>query len=177
MSTAFLITGLGGTGKSTLERIFRQDDSSITYDIDDGYAEWRDKQTGRPVEYVPNDSAWNARSTWALRRELLEEKIRESAKRVLVFGMTNDLDQHADLFSKIFILEYPDEQTIRNRLAGRKEGFGKNEPEIQRILRDYLPYQSVMRQLGGIAIDCTLPIEDVVGIIRNHIDVSTLNKE
>lgn len=177
MSSAFLITGLGGSGKSTLERVFRQDDTFVTYDIDDGYGEWRDRQTGSPVEYVPNDSAWNARSTWALRRELLKEQIHESAKRVLVFGMTNDLDQHADLFSKIFILEYPDEQTIRNRLAGREEGFGKNEPEIQRILRDYLPYQSVMRQLGGIAIDCTLPIEEIVGIIRHHIEVSTPGTE
>lgn len=170
MANRSLVTGVTGSGKSTLEIAFSKIGYK-TYDIDRGFAEWRSKTSGEIEEYQPDDKEWISGVFWALKADKLKnelESIEEQA--VIVFGSTNDLSQHVGLFNKIILLEYPDEYTLVERLASRPEGeYGKTPHERDAALSYYKEYQESMKQLGARVIDCTLKTDQIVSIIKEEI--------
>lgn len=162
----YLVTGAAGSGKTTLERIFDQKGYE-TSDIDDGFAEWRDRRTGDVVDYHPEDPQWHVYTDWSLRFDILKTRLSETKdKPIIIFGSTNDLHKHLDLFDKTFLLMHTDEQNIRERIASREGGYGKNEHELRNILSYYKYYQDRMLSLGAIAVDANLTINDKVRFIE-----------
>jgi len=169
MSKRILVTGVTGSGKSTLEKIFNQKGYE-TSDIDKGFAEWRNKETGE-VEPHPESADRLAAAFWALRADELKERLSSiDGQPILIFGSTNDLDDYTNLFNTIFLLEYPDAETLRARLASRPEGdYGKVPHERDSALAYHQDYQNKMKELGAIAIDCMLPLEQIVSIIEAEV--------
>lgn len=165
----YLVTGAAGSGKSTLERLFA-DKGYKTADIDKGFAQWRNKETGKIEEYR-RDPDWLKTVIWSLKVDKLKEML-DSAKDepVIVFGSANDLHEHLDLFDKTFLLEYPDEESIKDRLMQRRgDHFGKTEHEVKAVLDYYKEYQERMKQSGAQVINCMLPIEQVVLAIEGEL--------
>lgn len=171
MGKSVLVTGFTGSGKSTLREVFRQKDY-ITCDIDRQFAHWVDKVTEEEQKYHVDDADMHTRIEWRLKEEDFNDWLEtESNSLVMVFGTTDDLYKSLHLFDKIFLLEYTSSETLKERLASRPiGGYGKTTHECDAALSSYLDYQSRMKQMGAITIDCTLPPEEIVKIIENEVN-------
>lgn len=170
MIKKILVTGVSGAGKSTLEQVFREMGHQ-TIDIDYGFAGWRDQETGERVDYSSDDAEKHSEIYWALEAKKLEDRLDEAGEDdILVFGSANDLHQHVELFTQIFLLEYPNEEAILDRLAMRSSyGYGKTKHERDAVLSYYKDYQDTMKRLGANVIDCTLPLEQIVQMIATGV--------
>lgn len=170
MPGRYLITGVAGSGKSTLEREFAAR-GFATVDIDNGFAEWRHADTDEPLEYTPEDAGWHEVAEWTVKKDKLQQYFDEHPEQpVLVFGSFARIDTVVSMFTKIILLEYPDVETARTRIAGRPDGYGSNPHELKRILSYIDLYQDKMKSRGAIPLQCTLPIAELVRAIEGLID-------
>lgn len=169
MPGRYLITGVAGSGKSTLEKSFREN-GYVTVDIDDGFAEWRHAETDELLDYTPDDAGWHEIAEWVVNIEELKAFFdAHPDKQVLVFGSFARMRTMVDKFTKIFLLEYPNERVARQRIAGRDGGYGKNPHELERVMSYIQPYQTKMKAVGALPIDCTLPIDEIVHAIKKEL--------
>lgn len=165
-ASRYLITGIAGSGKSTLEKLFRQD-GYTTIDIDDGFTEWRHAETNEALAYTPDEEGWHEVAEWVVKTDKLQAFFDAHPREdVFVFGSFARMKSVVGMFTKIFLLEYPNEATVRRRIAGREGGYGKHPHELARILGYVQPYQDKMQAVGAVVIDCTLPIDETVELIK-----------
>lgn len=174
MGKIILVTGVAGTGKSTLEALFRQKNYA-TIDIDNGFASWQHNNTRERVPAPVNQPAsWYETHDWYTEKQKLTEYItlfRDSPDPLFVFGNAADLASLHELFDVIFALEYKDEATIRHRIDSRTDNpYGKDPVEFAALLSYYKPMQQRFRAIGAIPIDCTLPLDEIVAGIKSAID-------
>lgn len=173
MGIVVLVTGVAGTGKSTLEESLRHKGYQ-TIDIDNGYASWQHNDSRRRVDAPVNQPpAWYDTHDWYTEKEKLEasiSSIKANSEPLFVFGNTADLDSHYDLFDTIFALEYTREETIRHRIEHRTNNdYCKDPVEFQALLSYYKPMQKRFRAGGAIPIDCTLPLARIETIIQQSL--------
>jgi adenylate kinase family enzyme len=169
ISARYLITGLAGSGKTTLRKEFAKK-GYITIDIDEGYAEWRHTETDEVLDYTPDDPAWHEVAGWVVKTDKLQEFFDTHPDEiVLVFGSFARIKTVVGMFDKIILLEYPNSETARERIASREGGYGKHPHELARILSYIEPYQQKMKSHGAISISCTLPIAKSIEVIEQVI--------
>ncbi len=160
----YLVTGIAGTGKSTLRNAFR-DKGYKTIDIDEGYAHWVNRETGAPAVYSA-DEVMILKHDWLLNAEKLSEYLRSAEQSVFVFGSAHDLYKYTPWFDKVFLLQYPDEQTLRDRILNREgNDYGKAPGELESIIGYQAEYDERFIEQGAALIDCTLPISRVTDSI------------
>lgn len=168
MPARYLITGVAGSGKSTLEKIFRKD-GYVTVDVDDGLAEWRHAKTNKLLEYKPDEADWHKTAEWVVDTDKLQNFFdRHPDSDVFVFGSFARIRTMVGRFDKIFLLEYHDSQVAHQRITARKKGYGRNQYELALVLSYIQPYQTKMKVAGAIPIDCSLPIEQAIEIIKGQ---------
>jgi predicted kinase len=166
VSRRYLVTGVAGSGKSTLEKLFKER-GYTTIDIDDGFAEWRHAETDEVLVYTPDGEGWHEVAEWVVDTDKLQRFFDAHPEDdVLVFGSFARMKTVVSMFDKVFLLEYPNEQAARQRIASRDGGYGKHPGELARILSYIQPYQDKMKVAGAQAIDCTLPLEEIVVRIK-----------
>lgn len=175
MSESYLITGVAGTGKSTLEREFRNKGYD-TIDTDRGYARWQLSDTLEAVPSPQNESSeWYDAHDWMTDTQKLLAKMSAHAlspEPLLVFGNTADLYTLHPYFHRMFALEYRDEDLIRHRIYTRTDNdYGKNPVEFASLLSYYQPMQEKFRSVGMTAIDCSLSLETIVATIERELEV------
>lgn len=165
----YLVTGVAGSGKSTLEKLFRAK-GYITADIDDGFTQWRHAETDEVLAYTPDEDGWHEVAEWVVDTDKLQAFFDTHAEdTVLIFGSFARMNTVVGMFTKLFLLEYPNEQVAHRRIATRDGGYGKHPGELQRILSYVQPYQDKMKQAGAQPIDCTLPLDEVADIIERSV--------
>jgi len=169
------ITGISGSGKSSVCKELKRRGYKA-YDTDkDGIAYFYHNDTNQPVtermSYEDRTPEWRSQHTWKALRETVE-KLKDDAKDETTFlcGVTNnDTDELWDLFSQVFALTM-DEATLRHRIARRTNNdFGKNPHEFADLLRWQKTATEDYRQLGAILVDATRPIEKVIDEILKGI--------
>ena len=167
--SAVQITGMSGTGKTTIAVVLaRQGLAAI--DADDDHLLSRNiDSNGNVVEDVAvPDFAWLARHSWEWNPARLDELIGAAAPAPLhVCGCADNELELADRFTQVFLLEI-DEPTMLARLASRDKEFGRigDTREYQR--RKLPEYQSRLRASGAIPIDARRPLDQVVATILSH---------
>ena len=169
MPGRYLVTGVAGSGKTTPEKELRQR-GHITIDIDDGYAQWRRAGTDEVLAYTPDEEGWHEIAEWVVDTDKLQGFFdTHRHETVLVCGSFARQKEVVGMFDVIFLLEYPNEAVVRQRIAGRKGGYGEHPDELARILSYVEPYQERMKQAGAIAIDCTLPVGEIANQIVQRV--------
>ncbi len=167
--SAVQITGMSGTGKTTIAVVLaRQGLAAIDAD-DDHLLSQNIDSDGNVVEGVAvPDFAWLARHSWEWNPARLDELIGAAAPATLhVCGCADNELELADRFTQVFLLEI-DEPTMLARLASRDKEFGRigDTREYQR--RKLPEYQSRLRASGAIPIDARRPLDQVVDAILSH---------
>ena len=133
-----LITGIAGTGKTTVLSEL-QKHGYVVIDLDaTGMCIWKNIATGDITEYGPSgrDQKWINEHGWYCNIDTLKKLlscIRED-KDVFVAGVSENMEDVAKEFDKIFFLNASDD-VIKERLLKRTDNhFGKKEDEQEAIL-------------------------------------------
>lgn len=165
-----LIAGASGSGKSTIGNLL-SNKGYETIEIDKGFADWVDKETGQKVKYNPEGGkAWLEKHDWKLNWAKLNKRLDNSSAPVFICGITSDTLENLHLFDKIFLLEFQNNEQIRERLLNRDHTFGKHPDEVGDVLGWYRYFQEQTKAKGAITVDCSLPPEKIVEIILGVLD-------
>ena len=171
------ITGMSGSGKSSVLR----DLDALGYEthgVDElGYADWVDRQTGEIIPFPEDEQSvsihdWYKKHRWVLsvdRISQLKKQTDTDDKLVFLGGIAEGEETVWQYFDKVFLLSI-DELTIRERITNRQgNDFGKAPEEMAEILDTLSRYETKCQRLGAIQIDATRPLNVVVNEIIEKI--------
>lgn len=133
-----LITGIAGTGKTTVLSEL-QKHGYVVIDLDaTGICTWKNISTGDTTEYGPDgrDQKWINEHGWYCNIDTLKKLlscIRED-KDVFVAGVSENMEEVAAEFDKVFFLDASDDEIKRRLLQRTNNHFGKKEDEQEAIL-------------------------------------------
>lgn len=152
----FYITGVSGTGKSTLvEELGNKGVATFDIDLIDGLCHWRNKVHGGTADYQPGIGRdWLDAHDYICDPVKLGELIGSySGDNVVVAGLASNQDDFLSLFDKIFLL-HCSEKTFLARLDDRgNNDFAKDKTEQEHILSWYKDFEDKMLKRGAIPID------------------------
>lgn len=171
------ITGMSGSGKSSVLRKL-ETFGYETRGVDElGYADWVDRQTGEIIPFPEDENSvnihdWYTKHRWVLsvdRISQLKKQTDTDDKLLFLGGMAEGEDTVWHYFTKVFLLTI-DEKTIQERIANRTDNnFGKAPEEMTEILGALQPYETKCKKLGAITIDATQSLDKVIDEIISHL--------
>ncbi len=172
------ITGISGSGKSTVRDELRKRGYTAYGTDEDGLAYFYNNETGKPLKHrIPPEvrtPQWRSEDTWKVQRAAIEKLHHEAEdKPIFLCGVVaNDASELWDLFDKVFALTIDDE-TLRHRITTRtNDDFGKLLHEFELLLNWQKTAKEDYEKLGAILIDATKPVGEVVDeIIRSSMSV------
>ena len=164
----YLITGVSGTGKSTIARNLKALGLNA-YDTDrvKGLSAWIERATGKPRSKDFNSADdWVEKYDWLWNERFLRQLLSTETEDIFLCGTSSNQENFYGLFNKVFLLEI-DDLTLRDRLQNkdREHNFGKRPGELELILGWYKDFQERTKAMGAIIMDARQP----VNIIIDHI--------
>lgn len=166
----YLITGVAGTGKSTLAKELRRR-GYAAYDTEEGFSYYVDKRTGERCAYPKEPSPeWYENHERVFDEKVLMNLFKKHADEPLfIASITANQAKYYDHFDKIFLLSAPDE-VITHRLGTRTNNyFGRHPLDLARVIGRHQQFDDELRALGATPIDSTQPIEQVAAEIISHL--------
>ena len=141
-----LLTGMSGTGKSTLVRELRTRGCEALDADDDGFTE-------------PSSSG-----AWSWRVDLVRARFDQQTEGVLYFaGCSEEQAQFA--FDLTVLLTAP-QTVLVDRLRSRDtNAYGKDPAELDQVLADLRVIEPLLRSTADLVIDTTRPVEVVADLV------------
>lgn len=159
-----LVSGLSGSGKSAVyRRLIELGFEAVGFD-EDGFGEWFDRGTGRPVEFPTERHDGDTDGLeFRVHRDRLEELASDAADRVVYLcGGAGHEFHFWELLDRVIYLAVDDE-TLRRRLATRTDnGYGKTLEELNGILGANATFEASYRERDATILDGARPLDDVV---------------
>jgi len=161
----YLITGVAGTGKSSICKKLRER-GYTSHDIDDvpGLCSWRNKKTGELGDYHPGiGREWIDQHDWVCSEAKLSNLLTDTGDKKIVCGIVSNQKELLHLFEKVILLTL-DDNLLKQRLSSRKGkyDFAKTESEQLRILDWKGDWEKEMIQAGATRIDTNKPLDEIV---------------
>jgi len=159
------VTGVSGTGKSSVCEGLRQRGHRAVDADGDGYSRWADRRSGRLVADPPDPVPAGRLDRYAWRIDV--ERVRAlatGAPATVTFLCGSVENEHDvwDCFDRVVCL-VADDETIIHRLATRTtNAFGKHPEELAATLGWNQVMESRYRAAGAAIVDATRPLADVV---------------
>lgn len=161
-----LITGIAGTGKSTIVKALNER-NVVSVDLHDvpGLFFWQKKETKEKVEYSPvHSKEWFDTVDRLCDINKLKEML-DQYTDIVMAGTTSGGNQKEflSLFDKVILLQ-SNPQTLIHRMKTRtnKSGYGKTEAEQEDNIEWQKEFDPKMLSYGAIPISTEGTIEDVV---------------
>jgi shikimate kinase len=154
-----LLTGISGTGKSTLTREFaRRGFKAVDLDSD-VWSEWADCADDRPDLGPPVEPGRD----WVWREDRVEGLLAsEDAGTLIVSGCAMNMARFHPRFDHVILLSCP-AAVIAERLASRTTNpYGRRPEEAARILEQKNAIEPLLRRRAGHEIDTSIPLPAVV---------------
>jgi dephospho-CoA kinase len=167
----YLITGVAGTGKSTIAKELRQR-GFAAYDTEEGFSYYVDKQTGERCTYPKQPSQeWYDGHERVFDEKILMNLLKKHADEPLfICSITANQSKYYTEFDKIFLLSAPDD-VITHRLGTRTNNyFGRNPLDLQRVIGRHQQFDDELKAIGAVTIDSTQPITGVADQILSNIN-------
>lgn len=166
----YLITGVAGTGKSTIAKELRKR-GYAAYDTEEGFSYYVDKRTGERCAYPTQPS-----QEWYDQHErVFDEKVlmnllhKHTEEPLFIASITANQAKYYDQFEKIFLLTAPDD-VITHRLGTRTNNyFGRHPLDLQRVIGRHQQFDDELKAIGAIPIDSTQPLDKVIDEILSKI--------
>lgn len=168
------ITGVSGTGKTTIYNELKNRGFEA-YDVEeDGLARRQNKITG----YIhPKSSVKEHQHTqefldtysWIIPREYMEELAKKAKnKNVYLCGVFSNERDLSDLFDKVIALNI-DRETLIHRLRTRtNNNFGKSEHELAHVIEWHKGVNKYYKEAGYIIIDSNRPLKQIIEKILSN---------
>jgi dephospho-CoA kinase len=144
-----LITGMSGTGKSTvLVKLGRLGHRVVDTDSD----RWSHWVT------LPDGSA-----DWVWREDAIAELLTgHQHGKLFVAGCKSNQGRFYPLFDHVVLLSAPAEVLLARIAVRTTNSFGKTGAERDQILRDLEDVEPLLRRTATVELDASAPLEDVV---------------
>jgi shikimate kinase len=160
-----LVSGLSGSGKSTVyRRLLELGLEAYGFD-EDRFGEWLHRESGLPVAFPTerHDSDGTADIEFRVHRRKIEDLVQRAEGRVVYLcGGAGHEFHFWELLDRVLYL-LVDDDTLRHRLTTRIDnGYGKTTDELAGILDANQTFVTLYRDHGAVIIDATRPIDDVV---------------
>lgn len=164
MAKAILITGIAGTGKTSVcDDLIKRGYKAFDIESVKGLFTMYDQRTGKPYEnYDDHDLEKVKYHDWVCDKDKLEALIEENRESTTFYcGIASHLENLLPLFDK-FILLVADPEMIRKRLTERTNNdFGKM-PEVQEmVLKEKEPWENLMKEKGAIVVDANCSLAEM----------------
>jgi hypothetical protein len=172
------VTGISASGKSAVLVELRSR-GFAAYGVDeDGYGRWLNRRTGKE-DVFPDERRdldlheWFGEHDWVLDIEKiarLKDGTIGDDEPVFLCGVAIG-DADAWTYFDVVCALVVDEPTIRQRIDGRTNAFGRQPGELAQILEWNAGYEETYRAFGAVVIDATQPLPAVVDAILSAAQV------
>lgn len=171
MNKSILITGISGSGKSSVYREL-ENHGYKAYDIEDidGLFAMVNKKTGKVAKNYDNDNLESVKQhDWICDKKKLQQLVKNNPNGIVFYcGVASNLDDLLPLFDVIFLLEVSP-KIICKRLSTRESKEFGNTAEVQeRVLNWKNWWEDHMCEKGAISIDANRDIQEVTSDILDR---------
>lgn len=157
-----LLTGLSGTGKSTLiGELAARGYKAVDADRDE-FSEWAESTDdsgpyGPPVE---------AGRDWVWREDRIEDLLStEDADVLFLGGCAENMRKFLPRFDHVVLLSAPAEVLVERLGARTNNPYGKRPGEVARVLGQMETVEPLLRRAAGHEIDTSAPLEEVMATL------------
>jgi len=166
------ITGISGTGKSTISKILNSKGIySVSIDETEGLCLWKNKVTGERPEYDAQlNKEFIEAHEWICDIEKLKKLFITDSKIIVVVGIASNQNDFLNLFDKVILLQCRPETFIQRILNRKDNDFGKDEGAQKFLLGQYEEFESDLIKKGATAVNVEGPIETVVETVIKEIE-------
>jgi len=165
MKRMYYITGVSGTGKSTLAEELRK---KGFYTIDqDSLCRWKNNKT---MELAPlrQEKEFLEEHDWYCDVDILKRDVEKEGEKVFVVGYAANQDEYLNMFDKVFLLHCSPETLVARLETRTTNEFGKHSSQMEHILEWQKGYEKDMTDKGAIGIDAEQPLSKVLDDILSH---------
>ena len=159
-----LLTGMSGTGKSTLiTELASRGYWAVDADCDE-YSEWVTVDSDSDAAGTPVET----NRDWVWREDRIQALLSKKNKATLFLsGCASNMGNFLSQFDHVVLLSAPT-QVIVERLEKRTtSAYGKNPQEVSRILGLIEEVEPLLRRVADIEINTNVPIENVLMALTN----------
>ncbi|MFA6601526.1 MAG: AAA family ATPase [Candidatus Paceibacterota bacterium] len=160
-----LITGIAGTGKSTIVKALndRGIESVDLHDIP-GLCFWQDKATKRKVEYTPVHSRdWFETVNRLCDIDRLKVMLNQKQDIVMAGTAGDNQQEYLPLFDKVILLQCsPAELIHRMQSRTNKSGYGKSKAEQDDNIEWQKEFDPQVLSYGAVPINTERGLDEVV---------------
>lgn len=159
-----LITGMSGTGKSTvIQELAARGYTAIDTD-EDGWHEWA---TVAAEDLPPGVSAG---PDWVWREDRIRTLLaREDGGTLFVSGCAANQGRFYDRFDHIVLLSVPKEIIVARLTTRTNNSYGKHPEELAETLAYVETVEPLLRKGATLEVDTRAPVDEVVGMILAHV--------
>ncbi len=159
-----LITGMSGTGKSTvIQELARRGYTAIDTD-DDGWHEWVTHPADDPARGI------TAGRDWVWREDRMRELLATDGGDILfVSGIASNQGTFYPHFDHIILLSAPKAVIVERLTTRTTNPYGKRPDELTETLAYVDSVEPLLRRGATLEIDTRAPVEQVIAMILAHV--------
>ena len=144
-----LLTGMSGTGKSTLVRELRRR-GYAAHDADDGFTEPR------------------ADGRWGWRVDLVGDLLAQEHDRLLFFAGCSE-EQVALPFDYRVLLTAPRSVIVQRLRTRTNNTYGRDHDELSQVLADLVEIEPLLRRSADLVLTTTAPTAETADVLLRHL--------
>lgn len=154
-----LLTGMSGTGKSTVvEELSRRGYKAVDLDCD-AFSEW----VPFSAEPRSSDSAVEPDRDWVWREDRVQALLAtEDADLLFVSGCAANMGKFLPQFDQVILLRAAADVIIERLAARTNNPYGKRPEEVARVLGLMDTIEPLLRNAAGHEIDTSAGLDEVV---------------
>jgi dephospho-CoA kinase len=161
-----LLTGMSGTGKSTVIRELAARGYKAVDADGDEFSQWVEVTDQADAEVAPVDGTRD----WVWREDRMQYLLSTEDTDVLfVSGCAENMPKFFPRFDLIVLLSAPASVIVQRLRTRTTNLYGKRPEEIARVLSLVKSIEPRLRRAAGYEIDTSAPLEEVVATLLRQV--------